>query len=418
MKKNSLNTVMFILLVSFLLGSCSKNIEPINPALQDNQAVQTNLPAKDTRSLSLVDSLKATLTVFAPDITYPRGLKFGPDGYLYVATAGTGGTNSTEGTCAQVIPPVGPYTGGKNAKILKISHDGTVTTVADNLPSTLSPEGVTMGVSDVEFVGNTLYALLVAGCSHGSSEFPSSVIKVNREDGTWSVIADLSTYFENNKVAAPEEDDFEPDGTPYSLINVHGDLFVIEPNHGEMIKVTTDGKASRVIDFSAHYGHIVPTVVAYNGNFFVGNLRTFPLVGGSSSIYKLTPHGEVSVWATGFTGILGVAFDREHRLYVLEMSAGGGPTPMTGRVVRINKDDTRDIVVDKLMLPTGMTFGDDGALYISNGGFGPPNGGILKVVIQDNDEDHDHHHHNGHDRDRDRDHDRDRHYDNDHQHHN
>jgi hypothetical protein len=36
-----------------------------------------------------------------------------------------------------------------------------------------------------------------------------------------------------------------------------------------------------------------------------------------------------------------------------------------------------------LFFPTGMTFGPDGALYISNVGFGPPMGQILKVQITD-----------------------------------
>jgi len=156
---------------------------------------------------------------------------------------------------------------------------------------------------------------------------------------------------------------------------------MFEPNHGEMMKVTTNDNVSRVIDFSTYFGRIVPTSVAYHGNFFVGNLRTFPLVGGSSSIYKVTPSGDVQVWATGFTGILGVAFDKKNKLYVLETSAGDGPTPMTGRVVRVNSNDSRDVVVDHLFFPPGITFGPDGALYISNTGFGPPTGKILKVVF-------------------------------------
>ncbi len=150
-----------------------------------------------------------------------------------------------------------------------------------------------MGVADVEFIGNQLYALLNAGCSHGNPDYPASVIKVNN-DGTWSVIADLSDYLANNPVAAPEEDDFEPDGSPYSLINVRGTLYAIEPNHGELMKITTSGMITRVLDFSAHYGHIVPTAMAFHGNFYVGNLRTFPLVDGSSNIYKVTPGGEVN----------------------------------------------------------------------------------------------------------------------------
>jgi hypothetical protein len=34
-----------------------------------------------------------------------------------------------------------------------------------------------------------------------------------------------------------------------------------------------------------------------------------------------------------------------------------------------------------LAFPTAMTFGPDGTLYISNVGFGPPFGQILKVEI-------------------------------------
>ena len=166
------------------------------------------------------------------------------------------------------------------------------------------------------------------------------------------------------------------------MVHIDENFYVIEPNHGEMVKVSENGMVRRVIDFSAHYGHIVPTVVTVNhGNFYVGNLRTFPLVGGSSSIYKVTPKGDVSIWESGFTGVLGIAFDKQDRLYVLETSAGGGPTPMTGRVVRVNKNKTRDVIVDQLFFPTGMTFGPDGALYISNTGFGPPTRSIVKVAF-------------------------------------
>ena len=49
-----------------------------------------------------------TVKVFATGLNSPRGLKFGPDGNLYVAEAGLGGTNSTVGTCDQVSFPVGP----------------------------------------------------------------------------------------------------------------------------------------------------------------------------------------------------------------------------------------------------------------------------------------------------------------------
>ena len=189
----------------------------------------------------------------------------------------------------------------------------------------------------------------------------------------------------NNPVANPEEDDFEPDGSWYSLISAKGNLYAVEPNHGEMVKVSTNGNISRVIDFSALYGHVVPTAVAYHGNFYVGNLNTFPIVAGNSNIYKVTPSGQSQIWATGFSAVLGVAFDNQARMYVLETSSVNGfPTPNTGRVIRVLPSGEKEVIVDSLFFPTAMTYGPDGALYVSNKGFGPPVPGfgeILKVTL-------------------------------------
>jgi hypothetical protein len=260
--------------------------------------------------------------------------------------------------------------------------------VVNNLPSSQNSLGDRLGVADIEFMENSLYALLAGGgCSHGHADYPASIIKINN-DGSWSVVADLSQWQQNHPVAQPEADDFEPDGSWYSLIKAKENLYAIEPNHGEMVKLSHKGKLSRVIDFSASYGHIVPTAVAYNGNFFVGNLNTFPTVAGSSNIYKVTPGGQSSIWAKGFSTVLGVAFDKQKKLYVLETSSVDGfPTPYTGRVVKVNHNGNKEVVVDSLFFPTGMTFGPDGALYISNKGFGPPIPGfgeILKVNFKEN----------------------------------
>jgi hypothetical protein len=48
--------------------------------------------------------------------------------------------------------------------------------------------------------------------------------------------------------------DFEPDGTLYSLIAHDGKLFTVEPNHGQVISVSTSGEIKQVIDVSASNG--------------------------------------------------------------------------------------------------------------------------------------------------------------------
>lgn len=332
------------------------------------------------------------VSVFATGLNNPRGLKFGPDGNLYVAEGGIGGANSTEGCCEQVIPPVGPYTGSPTgSRISKIDANGVRTTAVDNLPSSQTSAAtgnLTSGAADVAFIGNTLYILMGgAGCSHGVPqvpEMPNGVLRVN-EDGSTELIANLSAFVMAFPVAHPNPDDFEPDGTWYSMIAVGGNLYAVEPNHGELDKITPEGQISRVSDISASQGHIVPTAIAYRGNFYVGNLNTFPVVPGSSKILKITPSGQVKVAVDGLTTVLGIVFDGRDRMYVLETStAAGDPTPFTGKVIRVDPSGHQTEIATGLFFPTGITLGPDGALYVSNVGFGPPPvglGEILRITV-------------------------------------
>jgi hypothetical protein len=334
-------------------------------------------------------SQSASISVFASGFNNPRGLKFGPDRNLYVAEGGAGGTSSSEGVCDQVVPPVGPYTGGFTSRISKVTPDGTVTTFADGLPSSQTSANIgslVSGVADVAFLGDTLYAILAgAGCSHGLVGTNNGVLRVN-PDGTTTLIANLSAFQKSHPVANPEPDDFEPDGTWYSMIAVRGVFYAIEPNHGELDAISIGGHVRRVTDISNIQGHIVPTALAFNGHdFFVGNLDTFPIKDGSSKIMKITPGGHLTTVYIGFSDILGLAFDSKGRLYVLENTTGNpNPTPGTGKILRVDGKNKYTEIATGLSLPTAMTFGPDGNLYVSNWGFGPPPvgmGQVLKVTV-------------------------------------
>jgi len=143
---------------------------------------------------------------FAAGLNNPRGLKFGPDGFLYVAEGGTGGTTTTTPMQCLQVPDVGPYSGGFTARISKIDSQGNRTTVIDNLPSSQTqpmPVPLVSGVADVAFIGNTLYAITAgAGCSHGLAGTDNGVFRVN-SNGTWTLIADLSIFQKSHPVAQP-----------------------------------------------------------------------------------------------------------------------------------------------------------------------------------------------------------------------
>jgi hypothetical protein len=189
----------------------------------------------------------------------------------------------------------------------------------------------------------------------------------------------------SHPVANPDVADFEPDGTWFSMQAVGNDLYALDPNHGEIEKIDEKGHISRLVDISAKLGHVVPTsMVFHDGSFYMVSLSTFPIT-GNSNVYKITLSGKITTVATGFSMAIGIAFDQEGGMEVLESTTNNPfPTPGTGDVIRIDPSGARKTIVTGLNLPTAIIMGPDNKLYISNWGFGPPavgGGQILQVSI-------------------------------------
>jgi hypothetical protein len=361
--------------------------------------------ASGASGVRMLAQLPANATVYASGLEGPRGLAFGPDGTLYVAEAGLGGTTSTVGTCAQTPAPVGPYKGGLTARISKVDTKRNVTTLTSGLPSAVNGMAAVLGVGDVAFLDGDLYAVLAGGgCSHGNTAFPNAVIKVNTKTGNYTNVANMSQALLNFPAKFTSSDDFEPDGTWYGMISDDDVLYAVEPNHGQVFSVTPEGKVRQVIDISASQGHIVPTsIVALDRVFYVGNLNLFPIDPQWAKVMTIAknvnvpnplpgfgaPFGGFGQWnvvssKAGFTTIVSMKIGRDGLLYVLELSdfAAQGPTPGKGKVVRVTRSGDIEDVVTGLTVPTGMTFGPDGRLYVSNlGAAGGAVGQILRIDV-------------------------------------
>ena len=261
-------------------------------------------------------------------------------------------------------------------------------------------------MADVAFINGTLYALLAGGgCSHGNPQTPSGIARVDANAHRWTSIADIGTFLKTHPAQYESTGDFEPDGSLYSMISVDGALYIVEPNHGQIISVEKNGAIKQVIDISASEGHIVPTSIAYrNGRFYVGNLNLFPIDPQWARVLTIAQRGydddvapgfdqdhqryQIVNSKAGFTTVVAVDFGPDGLPYVLELSGQAGfPSPGAGKVVRVKHSGEIEDVVVGLVVPTGMTFGSDGKLYVSNfgaipvGALPPGSGQILQFDI-------------------------------------
>lgn len=375
--------------------------------------------------------------VIAKGLSNPRGLAFGPDGALYVAEAGKGGN----GACTELAE--GPACYGETGAVLRIDLAGRKepARVLRNLPS-LAPEGGfgATGPQAVAFKANGeglvalglgshratreglgrysyLFGRLLAVPKMKSAVLPPTKDKSLAQSGE----VPLPTAAQDEKAPldlAAFEDINDPagdgsDSNPEGLMALGADYIAVDAGGNSLLRIGSGRQISTLATFGPRdvpappfLGlppgatipmQAVPTSVAQgpDGALYVGQLTGFPFPAGAANVWRVPAEGgEPEVFASGFTNIIGVAFDAAGRLHVLQIGAGfagpGGPPLLApGRLVRVEASGARTVLYENLYYPGGLAIGPDGAAYVTNNGIVPgpvpgafPDGGqVLRITL-------------------------------------
>jgi hypothetical protein len=120
----------------------------------------------------------------------------------------------------------------------------------------------------------------------------------------------------------------------------------------------------------------------------MSQLTGFPFPIGGANVYRIDPRtGAATIYASGFTSIMDLAFDEAGTLYVLEIDSNGIIVPPAfGAIHAISGDGARRTIVSPdgtLTEPGGITVGDHADLFVTNRSRSPDDGQVLRIKLDD-----------------------------------
>ena len=334
----------------------------------------------------------------------PRGLNFGPLGNLYIAEAGRGGN----GLCGP--GPEGTRCFGESGAITRWNpRTSNVARVATGLPS-LATENAgqfAIGPNDIDLdpLGFAFVTIGFGGdpttrettFGPDGRRLARAVLLLPR--GNVLSIKDLGNFEAANNPAGDEVD-----SNPYGMLARLGRQIVTDAGANDLLQIALGGRTTalatfpnRMVDAPPFLGlrpgtqipmDAVPTTVAVGpgGDYFVGQLTGFPFPVGGANVYRVPARGGTpTVYASGFTNIVDIAFGRDGSLYVLEITKNGllaafNGNDWTGALIRVRRNGTRtELVPGVLTAPGGIAIGLDGALYVTNNSIYPEIGEVLRI---------------------------------------
>lgn len=322
----------------------------------------------------------------------PMGVVVAPDGSVWVVDSGIGGETD--------LPFTNPQTGelmtakfGESSQIVQIAPDGTQTTAA-NLPSVDTGMDI-IGGARLVLLNDTLYVTsgqwLGDSSSNPSEPNMAAVAKV--ENGQVTEVSNTWTFEK-----AQNPDGYILDSHPYGITaGPDGNLWVADAAANDLLKIDpATGDIEVVAVFAGVPSPLpnpgrgdvmesdpVPTGVAVDqsGNIFVSLLPGFPFLPGSAKVVQVTPDGQVSDYATGLTTLTDLVAGPDGNLYAVQFAefTEQGPTPNSGRVIRVKQGSASEVVLDGLSFPTAIAFNEDGNAYVTINGVGAPGSGEVMM---------------------------------------
>ncbi len=312
-------------------------------------------------------------TVIADHLNNPRGITVAPNGDVYDAEAGAGGSSCGHGTCV-----------GFTGSVLRV-HDGVALPVLSGLLSAAGRDGsFAVGSDDVAIGAGG--SLNVIETSAGLPNPPGLPVGAARQLG-YLLRYTPASGLERFANIALYEFRHDPDGQgkdsdPYGVLALrHGAFAVADAAGNDVLGVAADGTVSvlAVLPNNTSGAQAVPTSLAKgpDGAIYVGELGGEGNGGtpaGGARVWRIDPRTHaLSEYMTGFTHITGLAFGPDGSLYVTELTRDPTFQNPYGDVVRVAPDGTRTRLGRKLVFPAGVGVDSVGNVYVNNASILPAN---------------------------------------------